>query len=490
MKQYVLRFRLKDLICIFIISALLTGCAGTMGSSPVAYEVFNPRYYILKKADKSDYDRLEKLRLSKNPQTAASAGLILGMYYLRYDKDIANAEPLLIDSYNSKNLTPYMERTGELWLMELEIAKARGAQARGWADKILSAKEQSVTDEVLQTYCVIMCVYPTAEEGNFACVETRLKMITEVEAATDKPPLTVGEIKPREGLTDTINILVISNAESQDVSGGVYFYARKHNTNHKIRMSKSYRDGEWDFIMDIDNANLTGAGYSVDFKPDINGLFLNMEKYAALKECGRVLIGYGAGLRETAQKLQSNLKNETAAGKSANIIVGTVDITDSGAARGIRGYLSGWERSAFCAVGAGTEEEINNFTPYVKQYVRYRDRQRIFLVQTLDTGKHYTGDYLSYYRNAYIFPLIDFNLDKEMAEFAVEYNNFSGQALSYEALMGYDMMQYIYTQTEERGNAAAPYLTNITGFDGEKVIRSARAFYIDNQGNVQPIVLE
>jgi hypothetical protein len=475
---YELKRRLQGLICTFIISVFLIGCVQNAAYIPGSVEVFSPQFYILKKVEKSDYDRLEKLRMSKNSQTAASASLILGIYYLRYDKNIAKAEPLLVNGYAGKNLDPYMKRMGELWLMELEIAKGRNAEARGWAEKVRTEKDNAPADEALQTYCTIMRLLPSAGSGNFNCVETRLR------TSAEKPSI----VKPFETPKGTLNILVVGGADPQDASGGVYFYAKKYNMNHRTRLSKTYREGDWDFVVDIDNSILTGRGYTINFKPDVSGMFLNMKNLPMINGCGKIFLGYGKEMRDTAYELLNNLKNIMPAGTT--YVARVTDISESGAARRIREHLSGWERTPYCAIGAGIEDEINNFTPYVKQYFLRPGSQRVFIIKPIDTGKHYSENYLPYYANTYLFPIIDFNLTPEMQDFSVKYKEFSGREITYETLIGYDMMHYIHTQTMAQGGAIDPYITNITGFDGGKAVRSVRVFYINKQGEAESVVFE
>jgi hypothetical protein len=398
------------------------------------------------------------------------------------DGELDKASPLIVQNYNNPTLTDYMKNMGLLWLMELSLQTGDIEGATSVASELRLTPEGDSKDSALDIYCVTMRIYPPSGADNFYCVEERLSN-TDL-AVTSVEPITATDDTPVELLSGILDILVLSRAAPQDASGGIYYYLKQRAINHKIRLSKEYIEGDWDFIIDLDNEHLSArGGRGISFKPDFAEPVAALEEIARLQYCGKVLLGIGTGAVEAADALHLSLMEK-------GVTVGTVRIDDIIAARDVRNFLSEWEKERFCAVGIGNEDDINNFVPTVRQYILLPDKQRVIMMESVDTGKNYTKGYSSYYRSTYVFPLVDLTFSDMMKGFAAEYEAFSGRPITYETVLGYDMMHYIYGQTEEGVEDRSPYLTNITQFVDNKTVRALKAFYIDGMDNVEQIVFD
>ncbi len=469
---------LHVLIYVFTLLTLASGCAQ---HQPVAdaVEVFSPEYYILKKPAQSDMDRLYSFNTSKNRGTQASAGLIIGYNYMR-NGEFVKAEEYLQKYYNDNALSPYMKSMGQLWMMELSLAKGDIDSAEKQAQVIKKNKSHGDGVSALDTYCITMKLYPKDGEDAYGCVVSRLDQYKKDVASdgVNAPYLldefTSGASEEWTKKENEYNILVYGSADMQDISGGVYYYTSKNGLKHKIKLSRTFIDGDWDFILDLDRGYLGARGFGVYFTPEIGPVLAHLDTYLDLK-CKNVIIGAGSNLRDSADMLRGRLEK---AGNSVHV----ADITDSRVAREVRDYLGKVDKDPFCAVGAGSEDEINNFIPNVKQFAFDPKKQRIYYIVDIDTGKQRTGNYRSYYLNTTVVPVIDLTLGDGMKEFDEEYYNFSGRHVSYTALLGYDMIHFINTRTMNPKELADPYMTHITSIDGTHVERSVRAFYINDQG--------
>jgi hypothetical protein len=450
--------------------------------APTQYsEVFVPEYYILKKSNSSDYKHLERLSSSANPTTAASAGLVLGYYYLK-DGKLDEASSRIVQNYSDPALTEYMRNMGLLWLMELSLQTGDTDGAMAIAEEVRLSSESEAGNSALDMYCITTRIYPPSGADNYFCVEERLANLAaspsgeDVIIATQEPP--------QEIFKGVLDILVLSRAAPQDASGGVYYYLKHKMINHKIRMSKEYVEGDWDFIIDLDNEHLSArGGRGLSFKPDLMEPATALEAAARLQYCGKVLLGIGTGAVEAADALHVSLVEK-------GVAVGTVRIDDIVAARELRTFLGEWEKERFCAVGIGSEDDINNFVPTVRQYILMPDKQRVIVMESVDTGKNYATGYAAYYQGTTIFPIIELTFSDTMRNFAAEYENFSGRPITYETVLGYDMMHYIHSQTEEGLEDIAPYLTNITAIADNKTTRALKGFYIDSQNKIEQLILD
>ena len=424
---------------------------------------FSAMYYIYKTPERGDIKKLEQYASSADASEAADASLILGYYYLR-DGKIRDADPL-ITIYNAHPyISPDLGKLGELWAMELAIAQENYAAAFIWLQQVEATKDDENTLKALHTYCNLMGLTP-AESGAISCAVERLSEYMDL-----------GDTY----LQGLLNILVVSRA---DVSGAIFYYMTNHNMTHKVNMSETFIEGNWDFILDINNANLAGRGFNISFAPDVASVLSDVEYYAGLSNCGRVLLGTGMGLGVAGEALSRSLKN-------SGSTVSTVHITDAKAASsGARSVLENWQENRFCVVGAGDEAEINYFIPVARQYRVDSSKQSIFIVQPVDTGAHYKKGYGIYYREAIVFPVIDLTFSSQVKDFSIKYKAFTGQDINYEELIAYDMMHYIYRQTEDGKTSQEPFLTHIAGVKGGKVQRPVRAFYILSDDQAEELVL-
>jgi hypothetical protein len=258
----------------------------------------------------------------------------------------------------------------------------------------------------------------------------------------------------------------------QDASGGVYFYAKRYpDFEHKLRLSKTPREGDWDFVIDIDSNYLGVRGYGLFFSPNLGEYLANFTEYVDLP-CRRVVIGTGRALRESAQKLEAKL---TEAGVETVVL----DIRENAL---IRDTFVKWEDGSFCALGAGSEPEMTNFIPKVRQYV-VRSDQRVYVLEDTFSGEQLGENYRTYFYSTRFFPVFDLYFSDEVSIFADEYKEFSGRDLTYPALLGYEMMHFIHSQVIADGTNEN-YFTGIVGFYEDRVRRALKGYYVNNRGGV------
>jgi hypothetical protein len=195
------------------------------------------------------------------------------------------------------------------------------------------------------------------------------------------------------------------------------------------------------------------------------------------------LIGVGAGFDGVATGLRTQLTDR-------RMLVATSRLTDISQSSVMRERLKDWENERFCVIVMGNENEMNVFIPTVRSYIVNARRQTVYVIQPVDTGRNYTRGYERYYRNSYIYPSVELTLSEDMQIFAKGYENFSGRALTYQTVLGYDMMHYIHLNTQEGSRDRSGYLTNIAWIEDDRVARSVIGFRIDNRGIVEQLVFD
>ena len=465
--------RLRALIFIFIISAV-TGCVPE--PSPVSTEIFSADYYILKRHVEADYQRLEKFGTSDNATTAATASLILGYYHLR-DGATDKAAPLITKYYNDKNLDGYMLNMGELWMMELALAEKKTDEAVKYAESIYNKVGEKDTNSALGTYCTITKLYPAKGESPYSCVSQRLQAFGIGDSK--------GAVFSMDKLPDQLNILVTGTGSMLERAGGIYFHLKQHNLNHKIKTSPMYIDGEWDFWVDLDRGYLSGHGVNISFKPDMVYYINRMEHFIPLNNCNNIILGVNNRNRLAVTELKNRL---TAENKRLEVYI--VDIKDDVLGRSIRNTLGPIGNNKFCAVGIGTEREIYNFLPIVRQYVTRPLSQTVYAVTEMETGVYYKDPYLTYYKNSYLYPLIESDLSAESRDFSEKYMEFAGKEPSEDVFIGYDIMHFIYKHSKKGKNSDEPYVSNIRVFHSDSAVRDIKLFNITTKGAIEPVTLK
>jgi hypothetical protein len=435
---------------------------------------FAPEPFIIKTPAPGDFDTLRRYLRSPDKAVAHSAGVILGYYYIRAE-DYWNAELLLRRYYSETILPAYIQKLGELWQMDFALDKQEFTIAERWAARAKSGLDNKERQRALETYCLINKLQ--AVDGDpYSCVTERIESAkTDAEKRTERFTGGGDYIYKRGG--GALNILVISSASMADASSGVYFYAKRNpEFEHKLRLSKVPREGDWDFVIDIDHNYLGLRGYGLFFSANLSEYLSNFTEYVDLP-CGRLLIGTNRGLREAAQTLVQKITEVNA---GAEVVA--MDIRDNAL---IRDTLVKWEDAAFCAIGAGNEDEMTNFIPKVRQYV-LRSDQRVYVLEDTFTGRQLEENYRGYFYSTRFFPIFDLYFSDEVSIFADEYREFSGRELTYDALLGYEMMHVIHSQALgiETGEN---YLTGIVGFYDSKARRQLKGYFVNSRGTVDTL---
>lgn len=488
MKLQGLKYHLLVLIFICAVSA---GCVQTtsgISTSPVYNSEFSADYYLLKRPVSSDYRKLDEYSRSEDPYVSASASLILGFYHLR-DNNVEKAKPLITENYNRPALDSYMASLGELWMMELAIKEADYEEAGMWAASIKDKERQSGTEKALNAYCSVTRRYPAPGKTSFDCVSSRLKEFgVDIEASDDDRLATPEDRFPdmplsvAEEYSGPLQILVTGGGNMFDRAGGMYYFLRMKSLDHKIRISKEYIVGNWDFWLDMDSGILRGKGMSVNFMPDTEESVRNLPLYVDLDGCTNVVLGVTAKQRPTANDVLAPLKEDK------NKFATLVEISGNNVARGVRSSVQTILEDRFCAIAVGTEKEVNNFVPAARQYVTRRTQNIYFFVDA-NTGGTYASNYKQYYLNSYMFTEIDIDISDESKEFSEAYLKFTGKDATIDTVIGYDMLNFIHKMSKdaESDSQAAPYVTNIKSFSGGRAVRDMKAFHITSSGKIVPL---
>jgi hypothetical protein len=418
-----------------------------------------------------DYDTLRRYLRSADKSIAGSAGIILGHYYIMAE-DYWNAELLFKRYYSETILPPYMQKLGELWQLDFALDRQEFTTAARWAAKIKTGLDNKERIRALETYCLINKLQ-AADGDPYSCVTQRIE---NAEADSKKAGSFKGGgeyIFRRVG--GALNILVVSSKNMQDASSGVYFYGKRNpDLEHKLRLSRTPIEGDWDFVIDIDNGYLGGRGYGIYFSANLAEYLSKFNEYIDLP-CRRLLIGTERNLRTAANEFSKTLTER-------NIEVVVLDVRDN---YQIRDTLVKWEDAPFCALGVGTEEEMTGFIPKVRQYV-VRSDQRVYILEDTFSGSQLGENYRNYFYSSRFFPIFDLYFSDEVSIFAYEYREFSGQELTYPALLGYEMMHYIHTQVagDETGEG---YFTGILGINDNRVYRQLHGYSVSGRGAVDTL---
>jgi hypothetical protein len=399
-----------------------------------------------------------------------------------------------------------MKYMAALWRMEVDLRLGYINDAKAIAALLGGDAHIKEADKAFKTYCMSMHLRPLLGYGNFSCIDQRIAHVEKTTVNRERPtrpqqqdqdidididieepqPITEEvEVIPerRPNLSGALNILVISVADTQDAGGGISYYMRQKGIRHRVSIAKEFRDGDWDYIIDLDNEELIGGTYSIDFKPDVSAQVGYLGSSDRLASCVRVLIGVGGGLDRAANELRTQLTDR-------RMLVATSRLTDISQSSVMRERLKEWESERFCVIGMGNENEMNVFIPTVRSYIVNPRKQTVYVIQPVDTGRNYTRGYERYYRNSYIYPSIELTLSEDMQIFATGYESFSGRAVTYQTVLGYDMMHYIHLNTQEGSRDRSGYLTNIAWIENDRVARSVIGFRIDNRGNVEQLVFD
>jgi hypothetical protein len=376
--------------------------------------------------------------------------------------------------------------------MEVLLRRGNIEEGRALADLLGGDVHATEADRAFRTYCMTMHMRPPVGYGNFQCVEERVSLFE--RGAPARPNIVVTDVdvpqveempvqRQRPMLSGALNILVISSVDAQDASGGIFYYMRQRDIRHRIQIAREYREGDWDYIIDLDSEELIAGNFSVDFRPAVSPQLAYLGASARLATCGSVLIGIGAGKDSAVAELRQQLTDR-------RIRVVTNRLTDIGQQSPMRRHLREWENSRFCVIGVGSENEINVFIPTVRSFIIAPRRQTVYVIMPVDTGRNYTRGFERYYRNTYIYPSVELTLSEDMRIFTEGYEDFSGRRPTYETILGYDMMHYIHTHTQEGARDRSDYLTNIVRFEYDMAVRNPIAFRMDNRGNVEQLILD
>jgi hypothetical protein len=451
---------------------------GLTGDKPQSLNIFSADYYIMKPPADGDYAKLQHFMTVDDKAVADGAALVLGYYYLR-DRNLIEARPLLENYTKSSNIEPWLGIMGQLWLMELAIANENFEGAALEADKVKPTLKEQATQDALGMYCTIMKITPDAdsEDGAYSCVTKRLGSfgLGENSAGFSLEPI-----------SGDLNILITGTGNMLDKAGGIYYYMRKHNLRHKIKVSQTYIEGDWDFWLDMDKGYLNGKGVNILFKPDLGFYISRLPYFVQMEGCRNVVLGVTSRNRRAAEDLKLTLEAQNEPPK-----VSIIDISGIDAMRQVRYVVSGLVNRPYCAFGIGSEEEINNFMPSVRNYRNRPLTQPIYSIMPIDTGAHYVDPYLQYYRNSFVYPMVDLSLTPEGAAFAAEYKQWAGKDPILEVFVSYDMMHFININTNEgKGYSTEPYVSNIKLFSAGQAVRELRLFRIASTGAVETVEQE
>jgi hypothetical protein len=434
-------------------------------------ERFAPEPFIIKTPAAGDFDTLRKYLRSTDKSIAHSAGIILGYYYMRAE-DYWNTELLFRRYYSASILPAYMQKLGELWQMDFALNKREFPAAERWAEKVKVGLDNKERIRALETYCLINKLEPVGGSP-YSCVIERIEN-AKVDAQMQIPAFNSGDYTYRRG-SGALNILVVSSNNIQDASGGVYFYAKRNpGFEHKVRLSKTPKEGDWDFVIDIDKSYLGLRGYGLLFSANLEEYLARFTEYVDLP-CKRLLIGVNRTLRTAAQTLAAML---TEGGVETVIL----DVRENAL---IRDSLVKWEDAAFCALGAGSEAEMTNFIPKVRQYV-VRSDQRVYVLEDAFSGQQLGENYRTYFYSTRFFPIFDLYFSDEVSVFADEYQEFSGLELNYASLLGYEIMHFIHSNVTGK-DTGEPYFTGIIGFYEDRVRRELKGYFVNNRGVVDTL---
>ncbi|GHU87055.1 hypothetical protein AGMMS49941_10030 [Deferribacterales bacterium] len=423
---------------------------------------------MVKAPTAGDFVQLQRYLRSENATTSAEAGLVLGYYYL-CDKDIDRAGEFIRKYYNNPALTPYMATWGKLLMLELAIANKSKDDATLWGANLKGGVGNSASEQAFSTYCTLMRVRIDKTEHPYNCVVSRIEFLDKQLTSEISDVLASGSLK----------ILVTGSSDMMEKTGGIRYFIQKHKLDYRLTISKEYKSGGWDYWIDMDTYRLKGKGVDISFSPAVSHYVEKIDKLIPINTCDTVIIGWGNDYQGEAKDLIRRLNMSGLADANG------YDISETKVSKTVRDQLTRLKHNSFCAIAIGSERDIGNFVPTVRQYIELPKRQNIYVLEEVDTGEHLKLQQLPYYQNAYIIPVLEMTISQKSRDFANEYEIYSGKSPIADTFLGYDILQFIHSHSGEGVKSNEPSLSNVKAIVSGRAVRVPRMYSVDKNGNIK-----
>ncbi|HCW92674.1 MAG TPA: hypothetical protein DHM44_03225 [Flexistipes sinusarabici] len=427
------KIRLRGLIPLLIIFSFLFSCAKKNDViAPPGGASFSVDYFITKAPEPNDETKLINIiRGNYRAEMKNKAKILLGGYYYKQGEDensLLNLENTVPTDNQGLNNATY------LWLASLYKFFGNETKMNSILAKIKKPGEIASyiigqTCEKGKAYCIKRADIPVSMEKEKTEQKTESKET--VKQVEEKKANIVKEKQPKR---EKLKIIALNGNFDNPAFKGMLLAASRDNRTEIISMDNQTKNIA---AVDVENLSVV-AGEEISFKIDYQSAIDELLHDTDFSGCKEVVIGVNdrfvrAG-EYTKQRLMKFYDNVSISNYETESFKHLYEKPDNETV------------TTRCFVGIGREESMTSFVPLVRFVSPDNNETEIFLVTDMYTGMYKDENFIGYFGDVNIYTYVDTVYNEESRTFKRKYEEIYGKEPSFQAYIGYDMIQYLETK--------------------------------------------